>query len=70
MASLADDLPSRFPVGTRYVVEGRGGGQGRLRIHLRYLEFPDGRHVELPVDVARRTRSRRQPLGRRGKARK
>ena len=50
MGSLADGLPRRFPVGTRYVVEGRGGGQGRLRIRLRYLEFPDGRHVELPVD--------------------
>jgi hypothetical protein len=55
----ADRLPSRFPVGTRYVVEGRGGGEGRLRIHLRYLEFPDGRHVDLPVDTADRARSRR-----------
>ena len=53
-------LPSRFPVGTRYVVEGRGGGEGRLRIHLRYLEFPDGRHVNLPVDTADRVRSRRR----------
>jgi hypothetical protein len=43
MGSLADGLPSRFPIGTRYVVEGRGGGEGRLRIRLRYLEFPDGR---------------------------
>jgi len=60
MGSLADRLPSRFPVGTRYVVEGRGGGEGRLRIHLRYLEFPDGRHVDLPVDVAGRVRSRRR----------
>jgi hypothetical protein len=54
MGSLADGLPSRFPVGTRYVVEGRGGGQGRFRIRLRYLEFPDGRHVELPIDLAYR----------------
>jgi hypothetical protein len=51
MGSFADDLPSRFPVGTRYVVEGRGGGRGRLRIRLRYLEFPDGRHIQLPVDL-------------------
>jgi hypothetical protein len=70
MSSLVDRLPSRFPVGTRYVVEGRGGGQGRLRIHLRYLEFPDGRHVELPVDVAARTRSRRRRPRRRAAARK
>ena len=59
MASLADRLPSRFPVGTRYVIEGRDGGDGRLRIHLRYLEFPDGRHVDLPLDLAARTRRRR-----------
>jgi hypothetical protein len=70
MSSLVDRLPSRFPVGTRYVIEGRGGGQGRLRIHLRYLEFPDGRHVELPVDVAARTRSRRRRPRRRAAARK
>jgi hypothetical protein len=57
--SQADRLPSRFPVGTRYVVEGRSSGEGRLHIHLRYLEFPDGRHVELPLDLAERTRSRR-----------
>ena len=46
-------LPSRFPVGTRYVIEGRGG-----RICLRYLEFPDGRKVDLPADLAARTKSR------------
>ena len=38
-------LPSRFPEGTRYVIEGRAGG-----IVSRYLEFPDGRHVDLPAD--------------------
>ena len=38
-------LPSRFPVGTRYVIEGRGG-----HVHLRYLEFPDGRQIQLPAD--------------------
>ena len=66
MSSLADGLPSRFPIGTRYVVEGRGGGEGHLRIRLRYLEFPDGRHVELPADLASRTRARRRRLPRRG----
>ena len=40
MSSQAVQLPSRFPVGTRYVIEGRAG-----RIMLRYLEFPDGRQV-------------------------
>jgi hypothetical protein len=38
-------LPSRFPDGTRYVIEGRAG-----RILSRYLEFPDGRRVDLPAD--------------------
>ena len=57
MSSFADRLPDRFPVGTRYVIEGRGGGERRLRIHLRYLEFPDGRQVELPADLAKRTRA-------------
>jgi hypothetical protein len=40
-------LPDRFPVGTRYVVEGRAG-----RISLHYLEFPDGRRIDLPADPA------------------
>jgi hypothetical protein len=70
MGSFADRLPSRFPVGTRYVIEGCGGGEGLLRIHLRYLEFPDGRQVdlplELPVDLAGRMRRR----GRRARAHK
>jgi hypothetical protein len=60
MGSYADRLPDRFPVGTRYVIEGRGGDNGRLRIHSRYLEFPDGRHVELPIDLAERTTQRRR----------
>ena len=48
MGSIADGLPSRFPVGTRYVIEGSGGGH----IHARYLEFPDGRQIRLPADLA------------------
>jgi hypothetical protein len=39
-------------VGTRYVVEGRGGGRGQLRICSRYLEFPDGRQIDLSVGPA------------------
>jgi hypothetical protein len=46
MGSRISCLPSRFPVGTRYVIEGRGG-----HVHLRYLEFPDGRQVNLPADL-------------------
>ena len=70
MASQLDRLPARFPVGTRYVVEGRGGSEGRLRIHLRYLEFPDGRHLELPVDPVARPRGGRRPAARPAGARK
>ena len=46
-------LPSRFPVGTRYVIEGRGG-----HVHLRYLEFPDGRQIQLPAGRALRDATR------------
>jgi hypothetical protein len=59
MRSQTRHLPSRFPVGTRYVVEGRSGPPGRLHIQSRYLEFPDGRHVDLPVDRSEWARSRR-----------
>jgi hypothetical protein len=53
-------LPNRFPVGTRYVIEAHGG-----RIRLRYLEFPDGRKVDLPADLAASTMSRSGAGGRR-----
>ena len=63
MSSQAVRLPKSFPVGTRYVIEGRAG-----RVQLRYLEFPDGRHVELPVDLAGRKRPRATPAsGRRSR---
>jgi hypothetical protein len=71
MSSQVDRLPDRFPVGTRYVIEGRGGGDGRVRIHLRCLEFPDGRYVDLPVDLTKRSRARRRrPQVRRAAMRK
>ena len=52
-------LPSRFPVGTRYVIEARRARRGRLDVRSRYLEFPDGRHVDLPLDLASRGNGRR-----------
>ena len=67
LSSSIDRLPSRIPVGTRYVIEGHGGGQGRLRISLRRLEFPDGRKFDLPLDQAERgTPRRRRSLHRNG----
>ncbi|HZO45845.1 MAG TPA: hypothetical protein VFB68_08120 [Xanthobacteraceae bacterium] len=54
-SAAAERLPSRFPVGTRFVIEGKGG-----RIHKRYVEFPDGRQVALPLETPPRTSSRRR----------
>src|SRR5450756_1078851 len=34
-------LPARFPIGTKYVLEGSG------RFVRRYIEFPNGRRVQL-----------------------
>jgi hypothetical protein len=69
MGSKIIHLPNRFPVGTRYVIEGRRG-----RIHLRYIEFPDGRKVNLPADLGARMKSRskaslrRNPVGKKALA--
>jgi hypothetical protein len=40
-------LPKRFPVGTTYVVEGSGGGNGYLRVFSRYVVLPGGRRINL-----------------------
>jgi len=58
MSSKVSRLPSRFPVGTRFVIEGQSG-----RIHVQYLEFPDGRRIQLPAGrvgshARRRTRQK------------
>jgi hypothetical protein len=54
-------VPDRLPAGTKFVIEGRAG-----RIRLRYLEFPDGQRLMLPVGHAGRgavaaARRRRDP---------
>jgi hypothetical protein len=54
------DLPSRFPVGTRYVVEGEDGKDGALRIVARYLIYPDGTRVDLTAGKIRARRRARQ----------
>jgi hypothetical protein len=56
----ADRLPDKFPEGTRFVIEGRAGRVSR------YLEFPDGRHIDLPV---RRVASEERGRARRHTAR-
>ena len=43
-------LPKRFPVGARYVVEGRGGENGHLRVVSRYVVLPGGQRINVPSD--------------------
>jgi hypothetical protein len=57
------ELPNRFPVGTRYVIEGRAG-----RIVARFLEFPDGRRLNLTAAGASRKQRRRMAGARRAMA--
>lgn len=53
MAYSASHLPSRFPVGTKFIVEGRRPGEGEVQVFKRFLEFPDGTHVRLPARQAK-----------------
>ena len=75
-------LPKRFPIGAKYVVEGRGGKDGNLRVVSRYVILPGGRRINLPADfgppkpscaTARRNRgqcrTQAQPKTRAAKAR-
>jgi hypothetical protein len=61
-------LPSRFPVGTHYIVEGEPGTGGTLRIVSRYVVMPSGVRYDLPADRARKpadlVRKRRPRPGR------
>jgi hypothetical protein len=60
MAYRSSGLPSRFPVGTKFVIEGRPRGKGRVQVSKRYLEFPDGTFIRLPVHpLTEKTRARR-----------
>jgi hypothetical protein len=53
MAYSLSRLPSRFPVGTKFVIEGRQAGEGQVQVFKRFLEFPDGTYVQLPVRPAK-----------------
>ena len=71
--SQSNVLPERFPVGARYVVEGRGGEDGHLRVVSRYVVLPGGQRTNVPSDPGqppglsahaprhKRTRSRARP---------
>ena len=54
MAFGSGRLPSRFPVGTKFVIEGKRGGEGQVQVSSRYLEFPDGTFFPLPVRPSKR----------------
>jgi hypothetical protein len=49
MALKYKGLPSRFPVGTKFVIERRPGAAGQVS---RHLEFPDGTLFKLPGRAA------------------
>jgi hypothetical protein len=55
MVAYPGRLPSRFPEGTKFVVEGRGG------VFARFIELPDGTQYSLPDEgkTERRLRARR-----------
>jgi hypothetical protein len=59
-------FPSRFPVGTHYILEGEPADGGKLRIISRYLVMPSGVRYDL---VARAERARKPAdLARKGHA--
>ncbi len=64
MAYGSSRLPSRFPVGTKFVIEGKRGGEGQVQVYSRYLEFPDGTFFRLPLRPAKRKSA---PAGRRSR---
>ncbi len=68
MAYSSRRLPSRFPVGTKFVIEGKPRGRGQVQVYSRYLEFPDGTFLPLPARPAKRKSAhltRRAPRSRR-----
>jgi hypothetical protein len=60
-------LPKRLPAGSVYVVEGRVGRHGNLRVSSRYLVMPSGEKLKIPMELAARQpvrTSSRRPFGR------
>jgi hypothetical protein len=55
MPSHANQLPARFPVGTKLVIESRPARNGGPAIYARHVELPDGRSFSLPSRVARKS---------------
>jgi hypothetical protein len=59
-------LPKRFPVGTTYVVEGRGDPEGHLCVFSRYVVLPGGERINLAADLNAAATPRNRHIGCRG----
>jgi hypothetical protein len=57
-------LPEYYPIGTRYVIEGKNDPAGALKVSSRYVVFPDGRRIDLPLQAGTAQLTRRQLLTR------
>jgi hypothetical protein len=69
LSAKTNALPKSFPVGAKYVVEGRGGEDGDLQVISRYVVFPTGLRINMPGEPERKqplrvVPSRRQRRGR------
>ncbi len=51
-------LPKKFPIGATFIIEGRGGEKGHLRVFSRYVILPTGERIDLGGDFAKPVRSR------------
>jgi hypothetical protein len=68
--AYSSKLPSRFPVGTKFVIEGRQGGEGQVHVVNRYLEFPDGTFFPLPARPVPAQLKPKAPISRRQRVRR
>lgn len=69
--AYSSKLPSRFPVGTKLVIESRrGGAEGQRQSCSRHLEFPDGTFFPLPPLPAPVQRKPRAAVARRRRVRR
>jgi hypothetical protein len=62
--AYSNKLPKRFPVGTKFVIEGKG------KVYSRYLEFPDGTLFPLPARPVPAELRLKAPISRRQSARR
>ena len=58
-------LPRRFPVGTRYVLEGVPAKEGQLKVISRLLVLPNGQQFDLTDDQLQPRRRARRATARR-----